>query len=280
MSRLLQPCSFAVIVLTLFIFIKSTHTLILLFSMDGNAFTGTLPHLLLHELNQTLLDDAVTVNLANNQLTGSIPGAYVRFESLDLDVTGNMISSIDKEICESDSINNWMNGLVENYGCKAILCPKDYYLPSGKQEDDDMVCQPCDAGTDYMGSVTCASDEVSDLQILAEFYLAVDGPNWAEAKGWDVMAEMETSADLKLPSYKDLDINHCGFFGVECDDNDRVTELKLKGNNLEGFVPSSLFDLTELTDLDRECCDVLLCISFVFVITNSLFLGVYLCHIA
>ncbi len=243
-------------------FPETTHTLII-FSMDGNEFTGTLPHLLLHELNQTLLDDQVTVNLANNQLTGSIPKAYLRFDSLDLDVTGNKISSIDKEICESDSINNWMNGLVESFGCKAILCPVDYYLPTGKQEDDDIVCEWCDVGTnDIMGSLSCASDEVSDLQILAEFYLAVDGPNWSEAKGWDVMAEMETSADLTLPRYKDLDIDHCGFFGVECDDNDRVTELKLKGNSLEGFVPASLFDLSELTDLDREYCSVLPFICF------------------
>jgi len=224
--------------------------------MDNNAFTGSLPHLLLHELNQTIVDQ-VTVNLANNQLTGSIPSAYLRFNSLDLDVTGNKISSIDSEICESDSIDNWMNGLVELYGCEAILCDVDYYLPTGKQEDDEVVCKWCDVGTDYMGSVSCASDVLSDLQILAEFYLAVDGPNWAEADGWDVMEQMETSADLTLPDYKDLDIDHCEFYGVECDDNDRVTELKLKGNSLEGLVPASLFDLPELTDLDRKYCKVL-----------------------
>jgi len=217
--------------------------------MDNNAFTGELPHLLLHELNQTIVDQ-VTVNLANNQLTGSIPSAYLRFNSLDLDVTGNKISSIDSEICESDSIDNWMNGLVELYGCEAILCDVDYYLPTGKQEDDEVVCKWCDVGTDYMGSVSCASDVLSDLQILAEFYLTLDGPNWAEADGWDVMEQMETSADLELPDYKDLDIDHCKFYGVECDDNDRVTELKLKGNSLEGLVPASLFDLPELTDLD------------------------------
>ncbi len=227
--------------------------------MDGNAFTGGLPHLLLHELNQTLTDDKVTVNLANNQLTGSIPRSYLRFSALDLDVSGNMIDSIDEEICESDSIDNWMNGLAEIYGCDAILCPVDFYNPTtGKQEDDDVPCVSCDVGTDgYMGATFCASDEVSDLDILAEFYLAVDGPNWAEAEGWDVMAEMTSSADLTLPSYQELDIDHCDFFGVECDGNGRVTALKLKNNNLEGLVPASLFGLTELTDLDRKYCKFL-----------------------
>ena len=81
------------------------------------------------------------------------------------------------------------------------------------------------------------------------------------------MAEMETSADLTLPSYKDLKIDHCDFYGVKCDDNDRVTELKLKGNGLEGFVPASLFDLSELTDLDREYC-MALKIHFVFIDTS------------
>jgi len=226
--------------------------------MDGNEFSGELPHLLLHELNQTLAKDKVTVTLANNQLNGSIPQSYLRFSALDLDVTGNKITSIDTEICESDSIDNWMSGLVELYGCKAILCPIGSYNNAGKQEDDDVPCAKCDVGTDgYMGATTCASDEVSYLKILAEFYLAVDGPKWDEAKGWDVMADMTSSDDLALPRYKDLSIDHCGFLGVVCDDNDRVTELKLKSNGLEGIVPASLFDLPELTDLDRKYCDFL-----------------------
>ena len=234
-----------------------THTCNII-SMDGNAFTGKLPHLLLHSLNQTLKDGMVTVNLANNQLTGNIPDSYLRFSALDLDVSGNKMSSIDSEICESDSINNWMNGLAEMFGCDAILCPVDFYNPTGKQEDNDVPCGSCDVGTDgLMGALSCSSDEVSDLQILAEFYLAVDGPNWVEAEGWVVMAEMTSSADLTLPSYKDLDIDLCSFYGVECDDNDRVTQLKLKNNNLEGLVPASLFDLPELTDLDRKYCKCL-----------------------
>ena len=221
--------------------------------MDGNEFSGDLPHLLLHELNQTV-GDGVTVNLANNQLTGKVPLSWLRFNGLDLDLTGNKIESIDSEICESDSIGNWMNGLAESYGCDSILCPIDFYNSAGRQEDDEFPCVKCDVGTDgYMGATTCASDEVTDLEILAEFYLALDGPKWMEAKGWDAMAKMQSKTDLKLAEYKDVD--PCDFMGVECDDNGRVTELNLKSNDLEGFVPSSLFDLPELTKLDRKYGD-------------------------
>ena len=249
---------------------QASHKLFFTISMDGNEFSGTLPHLLLQELNQTLVDDTVTVNLANNQITGSIPSAYLRFNALDLDVSGNKITSIDEEICESDSINNWMNGFVELYGCQAILCPVDRYMPETGKQQDDNPCDWCDAGTDgVMGAVSCSSDEVSDLDILAEFYLAVDGPNWKEAEGWDVMVEMESSADLKLPDYKNLEIDHCTFYGVECDDDGKVTGIKLSSNDLEGIVPESFFDLSELTDLDCKYYNVLP--PLIFFVTSSYF---------
>ena len=245
-------------------------------SLDGNAFTGTIPPTFLKAYNGTN-GETVTIGLTNNKLTGTIPETFLTFESLVLNVAGNQIEGIDSDVCYTVStdthnvndpatgvVNGWMNGLVEQYGCDAILCPVDTFSDAGRQEDEDTKCQPCGSGTDgLMGATTCNDeviiiddDEYDDyqLKILVEFYLSLGGPQWNEdgRKGWEVFVEMESTADLTLPSYQELDIDVCNdkFHGVECDDDGKVIEISLPSNGLEGIVPSSFWDLPELKEAD------------------------------
>ena len=158
--------------------------------------------------------------------------------------------------------------MVELYGCDAILCPLDSFSETGRQEDEEELCTPCESGTEFMGATTCDDEvtvEVNDeLAILAEFYLALKGPEWDEADGWDAFVEMESPEDLTLPTYRSMDIDPCtDFKGIVCE-NDHVVEISLPDNGLEGLVPSSFFDLPQLEVLDLSGNEIRLARDFGF----------------
>lgn len=213
--------------------------------LDGNSFEGEIPSEFLGMLNETKL---VTIGLSNNLLTGTLPKEFARFDSLNLNIVGNNITGLGGA-CSSDR-GSWMNGLVERFGCDAILCPVNFYTETGRQEDEEGPCTECPSGTGgFMGATFCddSKDEIDELEILAEFYLACLGPQWDSAEGWEVMSGIENPVDLTLPSY--LSVNHCEFEGVTCEDG-KVVALALPSNGLEGMIPSSLWDLPELKEVD------------------------------
>ncbi len=148
--------------------------------------------------------------------------------------------------------------MVELFGCDAILCPIDTYSDTGRQEETETPCEPCDAGTDgFMGATECDGDvkivngTADELEILVEFYLALNGPLWLDVEGWSAFAEMESPADLTLPSYQDEGIDPCaGFSGIACNEDGSIIEISLPNNGLEGMVPKSFFDLPNLRELD------------------------------
>ena len=236
-----------------------THPFLNEIYLDGNAFTGTIPHTFLKAFNASD-DETVTIGLEQNKLTGTVPRELLKFDSLVLNIAGNQIEAFDSQICDSDNngyedVSGWMNGMVELFGCDAILCPVDYFSDTGKQEDEETPCQPCEAGTDGVMGATDCDDEVvvnddDELAILVEFYLALGGTEWDEAGGWDTFQEMEDPADLTLASYQEMNIDPCdNFLGVICVDQ-RVVEISLPNNGLEGLVPSSFFDLPNLEVID------------------------------
>lgn len=177
---------------------------------------------------------------------------------------GNKIEGYGPKICDDgsndDKINGWMNGMVELFGCDAIMCPVDTYSDTGRQEETQTPCEPCGSGTDgLMGATTCDGDiqivngTADELEILVEFYLALNGPQWIDDGGWSSFAGMESPADLTLPSYQIL--REDGFActnltGVACDEDGSIIEIALSNNGMEGLVPSSFFDLPNLKELD------------------------------
>jgi Leucine-rich repeat (LRR) protein len=67
-----------------------------------------------------------------------------------------------------------------------------------------------------------------DIAALTDLYNATDGPNWANKTGWLTGC------------------TPCGWYGVRCDGNGRVSDLFVDGNGLKGTIPASLGALTEL----------------------------------
>ena len=143
-----------------------------------------------------------------------------------------------------------MNGLAEQFGCDAVLCPVGFYTETGRQEETEGPCQKCVAGTNgTMGASMCDSDsevERNELEILAEFYLALSGPMW-DGGEWGALKSIESFVDVTLPSF--VGVDHCEFQGVACEDG-KVVAVALPSNGLEGLVPSSFWDLPMLKEVD------------------------------
>ena len=71
----------------------------------------------------------------------------------------------------------------------------------------------------------------ADRDVLIAFYHATDGPNWTDNTNW--------LSDEPIREW----------FGVTTDDEGRVTELSLPGNNLTGQLPPEIGQLSALREL-------------------------------
>ncbi|KAG7337090.1 RHS repeat-associated core domain containing protein [Nitzschia inconspicua] len=207
--------------------------------LDGNNLSGSIPPDFLRHNNN--IEKDVTVGLRNNKLTGAIPKALERFEKLNIELVGNSIDSIPPELCEK---GGWMGGLVEEYGCNAILCPMGTYSVDGHETGANAGCAPCRDGSTYLGATSCSSDEAiyEPWETLARFYLAMGGDKWERKDGWemfDTLFDGETSEELAIAN-----ITVCnGWYGVLCHEG-VPTRLSLPNNNLFGVVPRGIFDIS------------------------------------
>ncbi|KAL7579018.1 hypothetical protein ACA910_019060 [Epithemia clementina (nom. ined.)] len=213
--------------------------------LTGNALEGALPDSFL----QSVSDSNSTRReflFGNNKLSGGIPTSWnSRFPNLFLDLTGNQITGALSE-CTSQQ-QQWMDGLVADYGCNAILCPIGTYNELGRQTGADNDCRTC-TGASVMGTTTCDAGATNstdaelaaltrkarDLEILTEFYHATLGENWVRQDGWTVTAD------------------YCAWYGISCDAaNDfAVQSIELPDNGLTGTPPASMWELVDLADVD------------------------------
>ena len=104
--------------------------------LADNSFNGALPEDFL--AHNQLTEEYVLVNLRNNKLTGGIPPVLRRFSTLNIDLVGNALTgNIPDYLCTR---SQWMNGLVESFGCDAILCHSGSYNDRGQQTSGDTPC--------------------------------------------------------------------------------------------------------------------------------------------
>jgi len=115
-------------------FLLSTQLTTLLVS--ENMSNGTILETL---LCCTDLNALITVQLVNNQLTGTVPGVLAIFDRMNLYVSGNQLTSVDPRLCLLD---NWMSGAVKQYSCDAILCLSNNAMGE-RQMYSDEPCEPC-----------------------------------------------------------------------------------------------------------------------------------------
>lgn len=76
--------------------------------------------------------------------------------------------------------------------------------------------------------IPCATDCHPDYEALAALYQSTNGDDWTESTNWLT------------------DCYVCDWFGIICDANDRVWQLRLNSNNLTGTLPPEIGNFPEI----------------------------------
>lgn len=202
------------------------------FDVSNNDLTGSIP---LNFLESSVhVKDTLTVNLMNNEISGTIPSSLQKFEMLDLNLAGNKIVEIDNSLC---SIGGWMKGLVEKIGCDAILCPQGSFSNRGRQRSSDAPCVPCQDLKDvpYLGQTEC-KNFAGERGTLNLFFSMAGGTAWKKNDGWNSNAPI------------------CSWTGVKCEDGDLqddkgITAISMESNNLVGNMPTEIWSMPSLREI-------------------------------
>ncbi|KAL7568273.1 hypothetical protein ACA910_022612 [Epithemia clementina (nom. ined.)] len=233
-----------------------------LLDLSFNQFYGPLPGNFLQASRTTTTNMMITIDLADNDLTGSIPLEWVvdntnknntnnasspTTASLFLKLQDNAITDIPEQVCEESPL--WMQGAVATLGCAAILCPPGSWNVHGRATEDGLECRDdCPGNKLYWGQTACRNNSRDDdmsAQInpervrLDELFRATGGHDWNVSN---------TAAWL------DPSIPLCQRPGVWCIDGNAsadagVTELRLEYFGLRGTLPTSIYELPWLERL-------------------------------
>ena len=205
--------------------------------LEGNRLQGAIPDKFLKDSAMT--DESVVIQLSNNDLTGDIPEAvFDRFSKLNLGITGNKFTSIPESLCDSDK-NAWMDGYVKVFRCAAIACPPYTWSEDGRQDSESSPCQSCPyMNNAFVGNNRCIQAN-QERQILMELFDSALGKFWSKKNGWGMTSEVPI----------------CQWDGVQCGEGNEseehgVIKLDLSGFQLDGDVPTSIYELPVLADLN------------------------------
>ena len=124
--------------------------------------------------------------------------------------------------------------------CAAIACPAYTFNQEGRQWDPTVPCTPCpDASDSFVGHDTCTNAN-KERDILKDIFSATNGDFWINNMNW-------MNDRMPICSW---DRVFCGL-GNEAKDHG-VVKLDLEANQLDGQVPSSVYELPQLEELNLK----------------------------
>jgi len=200
-------------------------------NISHNFLRGTIPKDLMESSfdSISLHNTTISIDLSFNSFESTLPDFDI--ESLDIEVVGNILSDIDSRACERD----WNGGDAKRFGCDGIACTIGSSNELGRQTGSNQ-CLPCPQAM-YIGTVGCNDENkkptmppigLSQRTTLEMFYRRTNGNSWGNNFNW--LSELM----------------YCEWFGVECDDTNYVSSLKLPSNSLERQI-----DFEDLSGLPR-----------------------------
>jgi len=204
-------------------------------NLSGNKLTGSLPD---NFLNTTTSGSFEQLDLSRNKLTGTVPSCLAKFPAEQYDVTDNQFSAIAPALCDAS-----LGGVVEAFGCDAVLCSSKTYNSMGRQILDADICESC-PNNQFFGMTTCGGSgsdptnspvvqsKLSSYEVLSKFYDATSGGSWRRNSYW-----------------KQDGVSVCQWYGITCSEEGQVEEIVLSANNLVGTVPHEIFQLPYLKTL-------------------------------
>ena len=204
--------------------------------LGPNELTGTISPGFLSGIINT--GDTIEIDLSFNRLEGGLPLELERFDQLEIRLQGNQFTGIEVDLCSQFL---WNGGMVGKYGCEAIMCSHDTYNDLGRATSDNP-CQACPDGSStngLLGSTKCVSaleqQTLVERAILNKFFSDMNGPQWRMSYRWN-----------------DPDTPICEWQGIKCpsDGTETVLALYLPKNSLQGTVPSEIFGLPNLKEIN------------------------------
>jgi Leucine-rich repeat (LRR) protein len=211
---------------------------------SDNHLSGTIPSDFLASIP---IQSFQYLSLANNRLEGELPNSLSKISVEKYNVTDNEITKIGDGLCSRD-----LGGMIEKYGCNAVLCPIGTWNSFGRQLNDDEVCETC-LSNPFFGATQCdvpdptlppvSTSSLSEEAILDLFFEGTRGSSWKRKDRW-----------------RQRGISICDWYGVRCDidGNNVVEHIVLSANNLVGTVPNEIFLLPYLKSLVLDSNNVLL----------------------
>uniref|UniRef100_A0A7S1FLF4 Leucine-rich repeat-containing N-terminal plant-type domain-containing protein n=1 Tax=Corethron hystrix TaxID=216773 RepID=A0A7S1FLF4_9STRA len=126
--------------------------------MSNCRTKGIIPEGFYGDIDDEEYDDHIFMDISNNYLTGTLPYEFSRFTNLYLLADDNMFSGMDSYLC---NMTDWNDGMVGNFGCDAIMCPKGTFNELGRMYGSSgIACEPCKRAV-YYGSVECRKKTMS-----------------------------------------------------------------------------------------------------------------------
>ncbi len=142
------------------------------------------------------------------------------------------------------------------FTCDGILLEDCYFEPASTCDYEESIYRQIK--DNVVQIFHCQEDEFPsncnnlcrhpDIPALVSFFGATDGENWLNNSGW-------------TDGFNTPFCDPCDWFGVSCNDQERVESIQLIENNLSGNIPSALYNLEKLRTINLQNNQLSGCIS-------------------